>query len=330
MVIGRGAAAGLLLGLAIAFVSASAADDTTCPPLRGVVLHPKPSDHGFTLTIGIAGSNRTFLLDLGHAYSKLDEKVATELKLPFKRAPFVVKDGKSSFEKTVTVPTIRLGAVERGESTILAGPPAENWGAVDGIAGMNMFAGFDVELDLAHNRIGLYLPRDCKFQPFWPADVFGVADLKAEPTGRIVLPMELDGVRIEADMRMRGPRSKMARAAARALFQDFDANRLSQVEKTEDGDTLFHYPFRRLVAGERVTVENPQIFVTDGDDEMCSGVAGRINWEHQNKCFGGGDVGLGLDLLKKLHLYFMYENKKVYFTAAEPPSEISPPVTKQP
>jgi hypothetical protein len=151
-----------------------------------------------------------------------------------------------------------------------------------------------------------------------------------EPTGRIVLPMELDGVQVEADMSMRRPRSTMNRAAARMLFQDFDDNRLSRVEKVEDGDIRFHYPFRRLVAGERVTVENPQILVADGEGVLCSGVAGRIKTGKENRCYGGGDIGLGLDLLKKLHLYFMFGSKKVYFTAAEPPSQTSQPATKQP
>lgn len=316
---------GSVLGAVLFFASASGADSKTCPPLQGIVLHLEETEGGYLLPVGIAGTPRLLLLDLGHAYSKLDESIAEELKLPLSKAPIVVKDEGGTYTKVVTIPSVELGAVKRRKSQMLSGAYRPSWGRANGVAGMNLFYGFDVELDLAHKRLGLYMPWDCDFQPFWPADVFGVGALRVEGTRRIVFPMRLDGQEVEADLHMTRSESVMPLKALDLLFDVKEGDkRLAPIGKDKDGDDQYLFPFKTLIGGERVKIDNPHIVIVHREGILCSGVAGRRqlkakvfrnDWDY---CYGGGDIGLGLELLKKLHLYISFNEKKVYFTAAEP------------
>ena len=40
-------------------------------------------------------------------------------------------------------------------------------------------------------------------------------------------------------------------------------------------------------------------------------------WHQTVTCYGQGDLALGLQELSKLHLYFAYKEKVIYFTAAD-------------
>ena len=65
-----------------------------------------------------------------------------------------------------------------------------------------------------------------------------------------------------------------------------------------------HYPFKALSFGE-VTVTNPAIFLVPDEESALMG--------HQS---GDQNMIIGMGVLRRLHLYISYKEKKIYVTPA--------------
>ncbi len=314
--------------VAAALISSSAAASDECTRIRGFTIPLKPvEDVGYLLPVGVADTPRQFVLESGFAYTKMDETIADELKLPKKSLPkdMRVVDSAGAFTRIATVPSLKIGPLPRAHVEVLIGSHRPSWGPADGVAGANIFYGLDVELDLAHQRLGLYLPREgCTFEPFWPAVEWGSADYKTLPTGGSYLPMELDGKQLIVTLNPSTTRTYMPAAAARMLFgiDAGDPRLVSAGPRSGDGKMLFRFPFKSLSGGHNVTVQDPEIYIV-ADGDRCGSARDLNAWSlglPENVCFGGGDLRLGINLLKKLHFFFTFKDKKVYFTLAEPPT----------
>jgi hypothetical protein len=306
--------------------SASAKADE-CAKFRGFNVDLTPIEAGYVMPLGIAGTPRQFFLELGSALTKMDEAIAEELKFPMKPMPngISVVDGAGPFTRIAVVPELMLGPVNRKDTEILIGSHRSDWGAsASGVAGMDVFHGLDLELDLAHNRLGLYLPREgCKFAPFWPAVEWGTGDLKIVPTGGFILPMYLDDRKLFVTINTREARTFMSFESARTLFGIKEGDpRLVQAEFRVPGEVVYRFPFRSLSGGNNVTINAPEIYII-GNTQTCGGIRQQVRWTNTKvyKCFGGGDLQLGNNLLKELHFFFAIKDKKVYFTLAEPPAQ---------
>ncbi|MDE2181461.1 MAG: retropepsin-like domain-containing protein [Alphaproteobacteria bacterium] len=321
---------GLVWALAVALlVSASAAAESDdCAKIKGFAIGLNPTEDGYLMPLGVARTPRQFLLDLGAAYTKMDEAIAVSLNFPTKSLPYGlhVQDSGGRFTKIAVVPTLEIGPITRKDVEVLIGAHRNGWGpAADGVAAINIFYGLDIELDLAHNRLGLYLPRDnCAFAPFWPAVEWGSGDFMTAPTGGMYTPMNLDGAQLIVTFNTTEGRTYMPFDAAHRLFRiEENDHRLVPVgARASDGKAVYRFPFTSLSGGHNVTVQDPEIYIVKGETS-CGGTRDLNNWkwgEASTYCFGGGDLQLGINLLKKLHFFFSFKDKKVYFTLAEPPA----------
>lgn len=272
------------------------------------------------MPVTIDGKPRQLLLETTSGYTKIDEQIAVADNLPVKDVwrDIQVRDGSLELHKAVTVPDMKLGIIPRNGSTLFIRPKSEGWGAADGSTGMNLFAGFDLELDLAHNRIGLFLPDHCAFTPYWPYDVVGKAPFRIELNGIVIMTMELDGQKVEVAINSTEENSSMNLIAARMLLKiNPETSKMQPTGKTLTGKQQYSYPLTSL-GSENLTIKHPDIRLTD-DDIVCGGIAGR--WYNRaggkQQCVGGGDIILGWRILRQLRLFFDFKEKQVYFTLTE-------------
>lgn len=314
----------------VLFAPAVAAPDN-CGPFQGFTLVLEPVARGYLIPMAVAGTPKRLLLELDSAFTKLDEKIAAELKLPLKGAPsgFYVADTVGRFVSIATAPDATLGPVVRKNFEFFIGPRRNYWGSADGVAGLNLLYGLDIELDLAHNRLGLFLPRPCAFQVFWNADVAGDGPFKTEPTGNIHLAMTLDGKGVDVMLDTTEKQSFIPLTSARELFgiKMNDPALVPTAFRLTTGEPLFRYKFNALVGGDRVKVDDPEIYIYDNGSPPCGGKRAGWDGDRPITCYGQADLRLGSGLLSKLHLFFSFKNKKVYFSLSEPhagKSEVRP------
>ncbi len=310
------------LALVVSATSSQAADD--CPPLKAIWLDLIATPKGYLVPVSVAGTSRYFLLDLGAAFSKIDKSVAEELSLPTKSIPPAVKisDSYGDFASYAIAPTLAFGDVPRKNMQLLIDPYGHHSDPrTSGTLAMNSLMPFDIELDLGANKLGLFLPKHCEGPDalvHWPNQGVGAAHIVVEELGTILLPMTLDGVKIEASIDTLSEVSWMSTSAAHILMglNEEAANQIASPNSDTPGG-LPAYPFKTLTA-DGVTISNPAIHFYRSP-ALCGGLSGRSMEEIRNqRCFGVADVALGFRALRHLHMFFSFGEKMVYFTAATP------------
>jgi hypothetical protein len=313
----------LFAAAALLASAGGATADEGCTNLKGLWLDLTPSDDGYLVPMSVEGEQHLFLLEIGTAHAILDQRIVDTLKLPTKDIPrgMTIKLHGDPVKRIATAPTIQLGPVTRREAEFLVSPHRISWGQKgEGVIGMNVLYGFDIDLDLAHNKLGLFLPRECPFTPYWKHDVMGTAPFEVRPMGFFLLPMALDGTKIQAYIATSDKRTYMPLTTAHMLFDIEDKSPgVVAAGKRDSGEDIFRYPFK-LLSADNVTINNPEIYIYRNKEKLCDGVSG--DWYNRanpnSTCFGGGDLELGLNVLRKLRLFFAFKEKKVYFTPAEP------------
>ena len=334
--------AGLGFLAAVIGQPALAADD--CHRLAGFYLDLVPTGDGYLVPISLNGTPHFFLLKMNDAVMKIDVKLVDALQLATQSAPrgMPLMDGKIPLKQIATIPTLQIGPVPRKNTQAFTEERASAWGPrADGVVGMNAFSGFDIELDLAHNKLGLFLPRNCPFTPYWPYAVFGSANYTIGPSGAITIPMKLDGTDANVSPATSSPDSLMPFDSARALFKiQRDDPRLIAAGKQDDGSDRFRYPFKALAA-DNLTISNPQIYLYRSSGPPCPGMGGHMRPPGPPRggpprpggpplpggfCTDTNAVTLGIRELRQLHFYFAFKDQKVYFTPAEPAPTAPPSV----
>jgi hypothetical protein len=311
-------AAYALLTCLVLFFSPAGAEG--CKKLRGFWLELKPVPEGYLVPMAINGAPHFFLLSLEEPFAAIDSKLAETLALPTRAPDLTVKHNGKLVKRVATASTIQLGVLPRQNAEFLVIDHDGPWPAnADGLIGMNVIGGLDMELDLAHNRLGLFLPDHCTFEPFWKYDTLGSAPFSVNPVGTFLVPMKLDGRDVVAGLGSTMHQADMTGYAARILFGiDAHSEGIMQGGKDAAGRDLLRYPFKTLTAGG-VTINNPQIFIHPEDKTPCGGIAGERYQRIDGKfCWGGADITLGLPQLTKLRFFFDFRRVQVYFTEAEP------------
>jgi hypothetical protein len=88
-----------------------------------------------------------------------------------------------------------------------------------------------------------------------------------------------------------------------------------QREGARNGVVSYSYPFKSLSAGN-VVINNPQIFILDGMPD-CSPSLKIVHEVLTMRCYGMAELRLRMAEMKAFHLYFAFDEKMLYVTAAD-------------
>lgn len=170
----------------------------------------------------------------------------------------------------------------------------------DGLLGDDFLMQFDVDLDFAGGKVNLFRPHRCEGRVvYWASDDTPVAIIpfktKSDDT-HIKLEIAVDDHPAPAVLDTGASKTVMNLETATHWY-NITVNSPG-VEKI--GDDLYRYRFKTLTL-EGVTVANPEIYMQPAKVSK----------------FPNDTVLLGIDILRKLHLYIAYEEHKLYVTAAD-------------
>ena len=278
--------------------------------------------HGYyTLPATVAGTTRPFILDLGSVYSYAWASVIDDLKLDRTNLPRGMSISFRGQNVThLAHADVSVGDASENKTELLEVPQSiVTDPAVAGVLGLDFLGNFDIDLDLANDRLRLVSENSCGSGDVSWSKSFASVPLRREVSGTIQLPVRLDGKDISAATSMIGEESWMFFDVAADLFG---------VTKTSPGLTptrpqWFQYPFKQLSIGS-VVIEGPRIAIWDnGGRTACRetthpGVAdyGR---RYTPRCYGASDLTLELPELRQLHLFFAFEERTLYATRTGTP-----------
>lgn len=258
---------------------------------------------------GQAGGYMT--LDLDGIVSGVSEAVAGKFSLH-----------RQAIAQTTTIYVDNQRVFEKGEVSLqLGGSHGDSWMGilpkyspgdprVVGILAMDVLNQFDIELDLAHNKLNLFSPDHCKGQVIYWTKTAPVAAVPMTLRGDVefVIPMTLDDKNIDVELSTR----EMAALNGKIAHDDFGLDNAA-------GTHTF-----KMISVDGLGITNPTLSIYKDTSGGCNGGAhekARALLTERDPmmmeyCYGHPDLYLGLQQLKHLRVFIAYKERMLYATSA--------------
>jgi hypothetical protein len=335
----------VLAALALACSAAAPALADDCGPLKlltSVEMTPGPGGARMFVPVSVNGAPKKFMIDTAGAISTLTAAAASGMNLRVRDSDSVrlLDASGNASRKYVTLDSFQLGNL-KGTGTelmISANPNAGTANApFDGTLAGDMMARYDVELDFAARTMSYFSPDHCEGHVVhWTAPVVAavpfamyrktgnVPGLRENPAGQdthIRVPVTLDGKNFMATLATGAVRSTMSAKTAEFAFGLTADSPGSVPLGTVDGNPqhkVFGHVFKTLTF-DGVTVNNPHIAIIPdlmGSKDPDNTVATGSMIQHVDDGLAS-EVTIGMDVLKQLHLYIAYKERKLYITPAQ-------------
>ena len=209
----------LLWGLALAACTPAPAPARSCRlsavdslSLRSIRDHP-------VVTVSVNGEPVNMLLDTGAETSVVTRAAASRLQLPTENgsaAPVIGIDGARVW------PVARATLALTGRGRVLRLPVADlppDMDGISGIVGVDVLSDYDLDLDQPNGRLTLLRAENCTAQDapwptLWPGRSFPLPSAFT-PRGRVLVPVGLGEVTVQALLDTGVDRTVLARDAAR-------------------------------------------------------------------------------------------------------------------
>jgi hypothetical protein len=174
--------------------------------------------------------------------------------------------------------------------------------SMDGTLAPSILASYDVDFDFWHDKMNLIRPDHCPGKVvYWTKTPVSIVPMEIQNRVHIRIPVTIDGKEIMAQLDTGSVTSYITqRAASKFLGIDEKSagmKSLGNIPVNGMPGLVYNYPFQTLTFGG-VTVNRPHIQIVS--DPV---------WRED-------DLLLGVGILRQLHLYIAYGEKKLYITPA--------------
>lgn len=256
-----------------------------------------------SVPMAINGRTVSMLIDTGHTISQMSAPAATRLGLtPQSYNPQHSHwYGNQYLDQYVAVRNVSLGAMSSDAMQLALVPAGTLPADYDGTLVPDILQHFDFELDFAGGFFSLYSRDHCRGQFYhWTQDAYATIPFSKDEFGHIYFPIELDGLEYRAELDTAAKFSQLAMRQFTSIAGVVDTDpRLTMMSRSHEG-AEYKYPFKSLTFGG-IGISNPGVRLEQGS-------------------FSIGDERsealIGMDVLRKLHLYVAYGDEVIYATAA--------------
>jgi predicted aspartyl protease len=271
--------------------------------------------------ITLNGSAAKLILDTGGAITQLSPAIVKTLNLRTEPSDLTMFDayGHGSALQVV-IKSFGLGnAMGNGFTIHLSAMPAFDHDAV-GLLSTDLFANYDIDLDFGANRLNYFSKDHCEGRvAYWRERPLSIIPFTLED-GHINLTATVDGHDVSAIIDTGAPRTIMTDTMASEVFGLVPGPDMSPIDEPT-GDSSIKYYAHKFAAFsiQGLVVNNPNITImTDrmgaGPGMEKSTIRGAINDPYNHIRLDR--LVIGMNVLKRLHVYIAYGEKKLYISPA--------------
>lgn len=257
-----------------------------------------------TVPMTMNGHDLKMVVDTGGFITAVTAETAQSLALAAKIIPMsrITLFNGDTINHYTTVEEIKLGNLHASRWDFLLMPQGDSLAGIGGILGPDVLRSYDVEFDFANAKLNLYSPDHCGGQVvYWTHDPYAAVPMQIDYSGHSLVEVQLDGKPVKALVDTGAWRTTMELEEAQDLFGEQFAKGLKHDANEEGAST---YPFKSLTL-EGVAVNNPDIVLISRERAKIFAK----NW-------GEPKLIIGMGILRRLHLYIAYREKKLYLTPA--------------
>jgi predicted aspartyl protease len=316
--------ASVALTVSVGISGMAYAADCSALQIRNTVKMEPIARYGLMVVpITLNGVEKKFLFDTGGGLNSISRATVQELKLPEYHSNVRVSDlyGEDS-DTFVQIHDVSFGAAKTSgvQLQVMGNFGFKDGNApFDGILATGYFNHDDVDLDFGAERVNFFSTDHCEGKVvYWPHQVLSVVTVKLEQ-GHIDLPVTLDGHPLHALIDTGATRTTLNLARAEEKL-GFSPNSSSPPGAFKDAPNAQIYPRRfGALSFEGVTVANPVIIVQplqSGGSDNRAALGSRAEHMDDETNRLSPDMIVGMDVLRRLHLYLATDEEKLYITEA--------------
>lgn len=329
----------LLLAAALcALAPALPAEAADCGTLtRAISLDLVPAPGGnprFGVPVTVNGTPRTLMLNTEYRESRLARSVVTELGLSTRAQGRMLRLNGNVTQGNAVLADLGIGSQTVKDNPMLVD---ENDGRFDGVFASDLMDRYDIELDFAGRKLNYFLPDHCDGKVvYWPnsgatsvpfrgwnttrVNNAGIRRMGANPPPNdFLIPVSIDGHEVQAAVNTSLAESTLEAATAHALFDLTPDSPGATPQGTMDGNPshrVYGYTFKTLTIGG-VTISNPRLSVIPNLVGTKTNDTLRADSHIQRRTDDRlPTLRLGMDMLRRLHLYIATKEEKLYVTLA--------------
>jgi hypothetical protein len=257
---------------------------------------------GGTIDVPMTAGGQPLALEVstGIVFSMISESTVARLGLkPLAGATFIGFGGQR-IDHYAYVHDVNFGGLRAAKIPMSVVPDSMLPDRIGGVLGPDVMRNYDVEFDFANAKFNLFSRDHCEGQVvYWTKEPFAVIPMQLDDAGHIVVPVRLDGNEVRAAVNTSSARSRISLETVKSLFDlKEDDPRLKPSANSDGTDNT--YPFK-ILSMEGVRVDNPDLHLVPNE---------------VSKLPGFPKLVLGLNVLRHLHLYIAYKERKLYVTPA--------------
>lgn len=322
-----------VMGLSLcASAGAFAAD--TCPHLTILTsLDMKIASDGLVSVPMQVGDTRQFMLiDTGGYFSELTEAAANEAKLTPHHVNLELIGVSGRVTQNAVTTSFVLGNIHAPKADFMVFPKEDGADHMvpdtGGTIAPSFLIGYDVEFDFAAMKVYLLSQEHCDGQVIhWQADAVAEIPMIVTRDLHIKVPVTLDGREYLATLDTGASAStiNLNRATRDFALKPGSADTPAQgTVRSDQPSTIYTHRFKSLSLNG-IAVSNPEIMLLPDlvRNQMGDTGANTVQREmHTNDPYrdtGLPDMILGMDILRHLHFYIAYKEKKLYVTPSGVP-----------
>jgi hypothetical protein len=308
------------------------ADDDCKLPLQSygtVPLTMLSGQRSAFVPVEIAGVPKLMLLDTGASITMMKTAVVNELKLTpqgMEGATYDLTGGRSTVY--VTAP-MTLGGMSADKFVFVVGTPyLDQVGGrrAAGLLGANFLKNFDVSIDFAAQTFALLNQNHCDGKVvYWPERPIAVVPFELKGDA-IIVKVELDGHTFRAQLDTGAYNSTLERSRAEGNFDLKPGSEDTPAIGDMDGKgmTVWKHRFQTLSL-DGIAISNPEIEIIP--DKISTKVNAWSTGSMLDRQYNGPvevPMLLGMNVLRQLHVYIAYKERKLYITPVGPAPASAP------
>ncbi|HET7085719.1 MAG TPA: aspartyl protease family protein [Rhizomicrobium sp.] len=318
--------------LASAMTVPSRAADCSKLQIMGDVQMTRTKGGADLIPVKINGKDAQLYFETAQWLTVLSRKLVDDLKLPTFHGNVHMYDSMGNVSNESASIQQFIFADMQAKDVRFAISPSSEWSY--GELGTNYLTPFDVDVDFGTDRMKLFSPDHCPGGVVYWADPASVAVVPMTlRSNAVTVPVTVDGRRLTAVIDSTGS-TEMWQEQAENIFgltmgsADTPPLEGVTVPQGKEQKQVYTHTFKTIAFGD-ITINNarvrivPYVFSKVGDTNQQTGNRARLN----NQLFSSPEIYIGINVLRKLHVYFAFHEDKMYISPATPEqaSAVSPP-----
>lgn len=311
--------------------AALAGDD--CPPLTMITSVDMQigGDGRIYVPAKINDVSKSMLVDTGGFFTEMTRPVSEELKLSARHTGLELVGVAGDTTRLAVRASFTLGKLHADSMDFMVMPDGDQFAPdvsdVGGLIAPNLLRAYDLDLDFGGRKLNLISQRHCEGKViYWPATSVAVVPVRINPDGHIWLPVDLDGHRLSAMLDTGATNSVLNLGTAQNAFGITPGSSDTPADGSLGPGKVAAYSHRFKSLGlEGIAISNLKLILLP--DLMRGQLANpHDNIEGDTRIAnpqietGLGDMILGMDVLRHLHVYIAYKEQKLYLTPAAAPA----------